>query len=328
MSNRPSLLLRHVAFLLCFLGSLPLAAHAADQIVAVFSADAEPYRVAYKAFQEELAKKRPDAQLQMHVLKDPAQRERIVADIKQRRPSLVLALGSTATNVVRSEFKNLPIVFCMVLNPQAAGLVQSMQSSGSNLTGASLDIPVKLQFETLQSVAPKVKRIGVFYNPAETEKVIQPAAKVAASMGLELVSIPIGSPEQLQEVWETLKDRRIDALWSVADSTVFASNRSVEFLLRRTAEARIPFMGLSPDSVKAGALLALSVDYKDIGVQCGEQAAQVLQGAAPSSLPITVPRNVTLHINMNAARNINLQVPRSALEKAVVYGYRMPTPQF
>jgi putative tryptophan/tyrosine transport system substrate-binding protein len=331
VSDKTPLVFCRVIFLLCLLGSLPLGANAAEQIVTVVSAEAEPYRVAYRAFQEGLAQKRPDVQTQEHVLGDGSQRERILADIRQRRPALVLTLGSAATTLVRSEIKNIPIVFCMVLNPQAAGLVQSMQSSGNNLTGASLDIPVKLQFEALQSVAPTVKRIGVFYNPSETEKVIQPAAKVAAGMGLELVSIPVGSPEQLlQELADTLRSRRLDALWSVADSTVFASNRSVEFLLRRTAEARIPFMGLSPDFVKSGSLLALSVDYKDIGLQCGEQAAQVLQGLAPSSLPITVPRKVTLHINLNVARTIGLRVPASALEKAVVYGHRSANvpPQF
>ena len=321
MSDRASLVFGHVGLLLCLLGSLPPAAHAAEQIVVVSSADAEPYRVAYRAFQEGMAQKRPDAQMYEHVLKDASQRDRILADIRHRRPSLLLTLGSSATTLVRSEVKNTPIVFCMVLNPQAGGLVHSMQSSGNNLTGASLDIPVKLQFETLQSVVPGVKRVGVFYNPAETEKVILPAATTAASMGLELVSIPVAAPEQLQELTDKLRSRRIDALWSVADSTVFASNRSVEFLLRRTAEVRIPFMGLSPDFVKAGALLALSVDYKDIGLQCGEQAALVLQGLAPSSLPITVPRKVTLHVNLNVARLIGLRLPASALEKAVVYGY-------
>jgi putative ABC transport system substrate-binding protein len=214
----------------------------------------------------------------------------------------------------------------MVLNPQAGGLVQSLQSSGNNLTGASLDIPVKLQFEALQSVVPSVKRIGVFYNPVETEKVVQPAAKVAASMGLELVTIPMSPPEQLQDLADALRSRRLDALWSVADSTVFASSRSVDFLLRRTLDARIPFMGLSPEFVKAGALLALSVDYKDIGLQCGEQAAQVLQGSAPSSVPITVPRKVMLHINLNVARAIGLRVPPPVLEKAVVHGSRPPLP--
>jgi putative ABC transport system substrate-binding protein len=89
-------------------------------------------------------------------------------------------------------------------------------------------------------------------------------------------------------------------------------------------------MGLSPEFVKLGALLALSVDYKDIGLQCGEQAAQVLQGSAPASLPITVPRKVTLHINLNVARVIGLRVPASALEKAVVSGHRSANvpPQF
>lgn len=317
---------RTAALLLCLLASLPPSVDAAEQIVAVFSTDAAPFREAFRSFQEALVQKRHDVQIHEHVLKDGSQRDRVVADIRQRRPSLVLTLGSTATTLVHSEIKNIPIVFCMVLNPQAAGLVQSMQSSGNNLTGASLDIPVKVQFEALQSVAPKVKRIGVFYNPSETEKVVQPATKTAAGMGLELVGIPVGSADQLQELAGTLRSRQLDALWSVADSTVFASNRSVEFLLLRTVDARIPFMGLSPDFVKAGALLALSVDYKDIGLQCAEQAVQVLQGSAPASLPITVPRKVTPHINLNIARAIGLRVPASTLEKAVVYGYGANVP--
>jgi len=308
--------------------AVPRGANAADQIVAVVGAEAPPYREAFRAFQDGLLQKRHEVQIHEHVLKDGSQKERILADIRQRRPSMVFTLGSTATTLVHAEIKNIPVVFCMVLNPQAAGFVQSMQSSGNNLTGASLDIPVRVQFETLQSVAPSVKRIGVFYNPAQTEKVVQPAVKVAAGMGLELIGIPVGSPEQLQELAGTLRSRQVDALWSVADSTVFASSRSVEFLIRRAVEARIPFMGLSPDFVKAGALLALSVDYKDIGLQCGEQAAQVLQGSAPSSVAISVPRKITLYINPNVARAIGLRVPSSVLERAVVYGLYAPPIQF
>jgi len=328
------------AVLLCSLGALAPAAEAADPIVAVLSSEAAPYREAYRAFQEGLAQRRQSVQIHELVLKDGASRgtpERLRAemldDIVRRRPALVLTVGSPATTLVQSDvapsgLKSTPIVFCMVLNPQAAGLVQSMQSSGNNLTGASLDIPVRVQFETLQSVVPKLKRIGVFYNPAETEKVVQPAGRVAAEMGLELVGIAVTSPEQLQEFATTLRTRRLDALWSVADSTVFASSRSLEFLIRRAAEARIPFMGLSPDFVKSGALLALSVDYRDIGLQCGEQAAQVLRGSPPSSVPITIPRKVTLHINPSTARGIGLEVPSSILEKAVVYTRYAPQIQF
>jgi putative ABC transport system substrate-binding protein len=111
---------------------------------------------------------------------------------------------------------------------------------------------------------------------------------------------------------------RIDALWSVADSTVFASDRSIEFLLRQTLQYKIPFMGLSPAFVKAGALLALSVDYRDIGWQCGEQAALVLHGRTPASLPVTTPRRVTLYINTNVARAIGVEIPPGTMAQAVI----------
>ena len=77
-------------------------------------------------------------------------------------------------------------------------------------------------------------------------------------------------------------------------------------------------MGLSPAFVKAGALLALSVDYKDVGVQCGELAAQVLAGQPPPSLPITVPRRVTLYLNLNVAKTISVKIPHRTMEGAVV----------
>jgi len=296
----------------------PVGAAASAQIVTLTSVEAEPYTMAFRAFQDALSRQGQKVQIKEYVLKEGASKERILAEIRERPPSLVLTMGSSATSLVRGQVKEVPVVFCMVLNPLASGLVQSMQSSGSNLTGASLDIPVKLQFEALQGVVPSVRRVGVLYNPKETEKVVAPAVKTATALGLELVAIPVTSPEEVQEMVDALPRKKIDALWSVADSTVFSSSRSAEFLLRRTLEARIPVMGLSPAFVKAGALLALSVDYKDVGLQCGEQAAQVLAGQLPSSLPITVPRKVTLYVNLNVARAIGITIPSQVLDRAVV----------
>ena len=136
-------------------------------------------------------------------------------------------------------------------------------------------------------------------------------------MGLELIAMPVSAAEKLQETLDHHK-KKLEALWSVADSTVFASDRAIEFLLRKTLEYRLPFMGLSPPFVKAGALLALSVDYADVGAQCGEQAAQVLAGRPPPSLPITAPRRVTLYLNSNVAKAIGVVIPPRTMEGAVI----------
>lgn len=290
---------------------------AKDLIVAVKSAEAEPYTMAFQGFQEALFRKGHQPAFKEYVLK-AGERDRLLSEIKDQRYSLILTFGSTATGLIRGQVKNVPVVFCMVLNPVASGFVQSLQSSENNLTGASLDIPVRLQFEALKAVLPSIRKVGVLYNPRETGEVVEPAVKIAREMGLELVTAAVSAVERLPETLDTLAKRKIDALWSVADSTVFSSDRSVELLLRWSLEQKVPFMGLSPAFVKAGALLALSVDYKDVGMQCGEQAVQVLAGQRPAAVSITVPRKVTLYLNLNAAKAIGVTIPPQTMEGAVV----------
>lgn len=296
----------------------PQIAPARDLIVAVKSLQAEPYELAFQGFRETLRRKGYDVDIKEYVLREgERERARLLSELKARRPALILTVGSSATSVIREQVQDLPVVFCMVLDPVASGFVQSMHTPGSNVTGASMDIPARLQFETLKAVVPSIKKVGVLYNPQETGEVVRPAAKGAAEVGLELIASPLDSSEKLQDALENLQ-RRVDALWSVADSTVFASDRSIEFLLRQTLQHKIPFMGLSPAFVKAGALLALSVDYRDVGNQCAEQTAQILAGRAPSSLPVTTPRKVTLYINLNAARTIGVEIPPSSMAEAVI----------
>jgi putative ABC transport system substrate-binding protein len=158
--------------------------------------------------------------------------------------------------------------------------------------------------------------VGVIYNPSETESVIQEATKAAEEIGLKLVSIPIISEEEVPEALRTL-DGKVDALWSVADSTVF-SRGSTKFILLHTLRNKIPFIGLSPAFVKAGALMALATDYQEVGTQCGELAVRILSGDHPSSLPITMPRTITMYLNLNTAEILGLEVPSDQMKGAVL----------
>jgi putative ABC transport system substrate-binding protein len=307
-----------ILWVLTTLLSQPPIASAQDRIVAIKSLEAEPYNVAFEGFRQALGKTGRDVAIQEHVLGErETARDRILAQIRERRPALVLTVGSTATAFARGHVKDVPVVFCMVLNPVASGFVPTMASSGSNLTGASLDIPPRLQFEALRAVVPSIRKVGVLYNPRDTGDVVEAGEKAARQLGLEVVAVPVGSSERLQEGVSSL-DNRIDALWAVADSTVFSSDRSTEFLLRKTIEKKIPFMGLSPAFVKAGALLALGADYRDIGLQCGEAAAQVLGGLPPSAIPIAAPRKLTMYVNSTVAKAIGVSIPPKVLEGAVV----------
>ena len=307
----------HLSLCLFFLLSSAWPSLARDLVAIVKSREVESYQVALNSLRRTLREKGYDPIYGEYLLPESGQkRDDLMQEIRRKSPRLIVTLGSTATSFVSKGIRDIPVAFCMVLNPLASGFIRSMDSSGNNLAGASLDIPIQAQFEALRSIVPSARKIGVIYNPQETESVIQQAKKTAREMGLELIPVAINSEEKVPEALRAL-ERSADALWSVADSTAFSSG-SLEFILLHTLRNKIPFMGLSPAFVKAGALMALDADYQEVGAQCGGQAIKILMGEQPSSLPITMPQRATLHVNLKTADTIGLKIPADRLKGAVV----------
>ena len=298
--------------LFCILG-FSLSSYALT-IAVVKTQDIEAYNLALDGFKEALSGKG----VEFWMAGDMGGAKRlpysVIDSIKAKSPTLILALGSAATTAVQKEFPDVPVVFCMVLNPVASGFIKSTRSSGNNLTGASLDIPVETQFRELLSVLPRVKRIGVVYNLEENREIINEASLIAKGMGLELVTAVVSSEKAVPDAIDNLLTK-VDAIWSVSDNIVFTS-QSIQYILLATLRNQMPFMGISPSYVKAGALMALSCDYKDVGRQAGEVASRVIAGEQPSNIPVTAPRRVYLSLNSIVAEQIGIKIPSDVTARA------------
>ena len=234
--------------------------------------------------------------------------------IRRAKPDLVLAVGTTAALAAKDGLKDIPIVLCMVLNPVSSGLVANMKSPGGNITGASLDIPLQTQFKYIKMLVPDLKSIGVLYNPEETGELVKEAEKTAVAMKISLIAKAISSEREVPDALKNVLNN-VDVLWSVADGTVFGL-QSTQYILLTTLKTGVPFIGLSSAFVKAGALMALSCDYTDIGIQAAETAKRILDGENPKDIPIAVPRKVLLCINLRIAKHIGLNIPTSIIELA------------
>lgn len=307
------------SFLICLvlLLSDTTFVHAREFIAVIKTREAEPYEIALRSLRRTLKEKGFDGRIEEFILPEDGQsKDDRLTELKKQNPQLIVTLGSAATERTAKVVKDTAVLFCMVLNPQASGFVRSMGGSGNNVTGASLDISPQVQFDAIRFIVPNAKKIGVIYNPRETESVIQQARKVTKEMGLELVAVPISSGDKVPDALRTL-EKSVDALWSVADSTTFTP-ASMEFIFLHTLRSKLPFMGLSPAFVKAGALMALAADYQEVGTQCGGLAAKILSGESPSTLPITTPQKTTLHVNLKTAETLGLQIPTDRLKGAVV----------
>ncbi|UCD58023.1 MAG: ABC transporter substrate-binding protein [Candidatus Hydrogenedentota bacterium] len=291
------------------------AAERECRITIVKSRDLPEYNVALEGFFEVMAKQGIQCETASYDLKGEVHNKgEMIGKIRVFKPDLILAVGTRATNVISKNFEETPIVFAMVLYPVASGFVSSMEKPGKNLTGATLDVPIELQLHKLSEIVPNLKRVGVLYSPKETLPVIEEAVHVAKSMNIQLLAEQVNSEGDVPDALRKLEKQKMDALWSVADGKVFTPP-SARYIIKYALRRGLPFMGPHNGFVKAGALVALTADYRDNGRQTGEICVRILNGAKPANIAVAAPRTVKPAVNLQVAKHIGVIIPPSVLEQ-------------
>ncbi|MFC2061513.1 ABC transporter substrate-binding protein [Elusimicrobiota bacterium] len=237
----------------------------------------------------------------------------LITEIRQASPSVIVTFGVEATRKVSGEVKNIPIVFSMILNPLKKGLVNSLKSSGNNLTGVSLDISASTQLKKVASILSFIKRVAIIYDPNISSGIVKSAQSASASLGLQIVAKPASSGKDVPASLESIKGQA-DAIWSIPDPTVYTS-ASIKHILLFSVRNKIPVIGFSEFFVKAGALLGLYSNYDDIGRQTGEITLKVMDGASPSGIPVAEPRKISIAFNRNVAGLFNINLDEATIKE-------------
>ncbi|UCC43491.1 MAG: ABC transporter substrate-binding protein [Candidatus Zixiibacteriota bacterium] len=232
--------------------------------------------------------------------------DRQVDSVRDIRPDLILAVGSRATEIAKAHFRETPIVFSSVLYPVLSGYVKSLARPGGNITGASLNIPVDIQFRNFTRIIPGLKNVGLLYS-GNTAALIPPSRIVAKQLGLNLIAVEVNDQKMLPAALDSLTTT-CDGIWSVADPNLF-SPQSTRFILLQAIRRGIPFMGFSRNVVESGALFALDFDYKAVGRQAGKTACRILEGTDPGKIPVTSPDVIWFHYNERTAEHIKVKIP-------------------
>ena len=286
------------------------------RIAIVKSWNLSEYNVALSGFFDVMDQHRITCKTETHTLKDAAEdAAEVVRKIRAFEPDLILTIGSRATSIISQDFSDTPIVFAMVLYPVASQFVPHMGKPGRNLTGAAMDVPIERQLRTLSRIVPDLKRVGVLYSPEETQPVITEAIRVSRSMNIQLVAEQVTSEGDVPDALNRLRKQKIDALWSVADGKVF-TRPSTRYIIEYAVHRAIPFMGPHNGFVRAGALVALTEDYRDNGCQAAEISIRILNGTKPKDIAIATPREVRMALNLRIAEHIGLRVPDPVIADA------------
>lgn len=237
--------------------------------------------------------------------------QKFVAD----RVDLILAIATPAAQAAANITSEIPILITAVTDPVAAGLVNSIEKPGTNVTGTSDLTPVRAQLELLKEIAPNARRVGILYNAGEVNSVVQVelAREAARDLGLTLVEATAPTTSEVLMAAQSLIGR-VDALYVPTDNTFVAAIESVILVAERS---RIPLIVGEDQSVETGAIATIGIDYYLLGAQTADIAQRVLQGENPADISIEYQSEMTVVVNLGAAKRMNVTVPNSVLENAV-----------
>lgn len=212
-----------------------------------------------------------------------------------------------AYSAVQNASSDIPVIFCAVSDPVAAGLVNSLDVPGNNCTGTSDSIDIKGQIAMIKAMQPEIKNLGVFYTTSEANSLSQLEVLKAEcdANGITLVSQGINEASELASAAAALIPK-VDAITNLTDNNV-VDNMNV--FLEQADAAKIPVYGSEIEQVRKGCLASASIDYVALGEKTGTMAAEVLCGKSAAEYPVAIVSDSFLCVNPDTASKLGIEIP-------------------
>lgn len=228
--------------------------------------------------------------------------QRLVKD----KNDLNLAIATPAAQAMQKADSKTPLLFTAVSDPAAAGLVKNLKQPEANITGVTDMVSVAGQIKLLHRIAPKAKTIGLIYNAAEANSVIQikAAKKAIKAAGLNVIEKTVASTNDVQQTTTTLASK-CQAIYIPADNTMAAAMTTVGKI---AAEKKIPVVPAASTMALDGGLATNGFNYRDLGVQAAKQAVKILKGKKVADVAVEKPAKVSVIVNKDMAKKLGIAV--------------------
>ena len=227
---------------------------------------------------------------------------------------VIFTSQGAATRAAKEATKTVPIVFTLVGDPVAAGLVRGLARPGANVTGVSslqTELAAK-RLEVLKTLAPAVRRVWLIYYSLDlgTRPMVVRALDAAPRMNLEVVPRGVLDGAELRRALGEVQ--RGDAVLLPEGSDPDLAVAAIE----RSTSLRIPVIFGTALWVGYGGLVSYGPDYYAEGVQAATLVAKILRGAKSSDVPVEGAQKIDLAVNLKTAELLGLAVPRKIMLRA------------
>ena len=241
----------------------------------------------------------------MNAQGDQANVSSMSQQLTQKKPDLMLAIGTQAAQGLAKKTKTTPIIVTAVTDPKSAGLVKSNDKPQTNVTGASDISPVGKQVKLLKSIVKNDKPIGIMYDSSEENSVLQVnmAKKYAMKHNIAVKTVSVTSTNDVASAVAGMKNS-VSGIYLPTDNLMASSMKTIG---KKAKEAKLPVVTGSIEMAQDGGTATYGINYKDLGKQAGEMAYQVLVNKKdPKTMSVETSKTLRLYVNKANAKDIGI----------------------
>ena len=241
----------------------------------------------------------------------------LAAELVRLNVNAIFANSGVAAIAAKKATASIPIIFEMIGDPVASGLIVSLGQPGGNITGVAglgRELSTK-QLELLKEIVPKLRRIGLLANPENTisAATTRETRQAATAHGVQVQVLNIRAPGDLDAAFENLGKTSVGAMMVAADPLLTSHRKRI---LDFAARKRLPAMYYVSLWVPDGGLMSYSASQPEQFRKAATLVNKVFNGTKPADLPVEQPTKFELVINLKAAKQIGVTIPPHVLARA------------
>jgi putative ABC transport system substrate-binding protein len=233
------------------------------------------------------------------------------------KPDAIVAVTVAGAVALKQLTSTVPIIFVLVPDPIASGLVESLACPGGNATGLSLmsvDLSGK-RLELLKEAVPNLSRVALLldlFSPLKGRS-IKANQTAAEALGISLWPAEISAPDEIEPVFSKIAQDRADAVMRVPGTILFNLRARVG---AAALAHRLPIMTYIAEEVPHGFLMSYGQDFPDFFRRAAAYTDRILKGAKPADLPVEQPTKFKLVLNLKTAKALSITFPQTLIVSA------------
>ncbi len=239
--------------------------------------------------------------------------------IVEARPDLVLTVGTPATKYAKDKIvaAGIPLVFTAVAIPEAAGC-KSLTVAGPGFTGATLYLDMADALKIARLAFPEIKTVAIVHTDDDNAMAqVEQVKAVGSQAGFTFITKEISKNDKFTPAARELIAQGAQAFAVPLDTYYGLRNYEPCFELSDVSlKNKMPVLSLVHMKVP-GAILYIGAEFPLIGALSGKQAAKILlEGAKPGDLPILRQDDLTIMVDTDKLKSLQIELPMEILQLA------------